>query len=289
MERIEITAKTLDEAIVKGLAALNTTRDKMSMRIIDQGSKGMFGIGVKDAKIVVSLKDGETIAVEAPVKKPGKSERDIPRTPHAEKPEPKKRETVSIKTERAPREESTSQPEIKTRPHSEAFKNTRSEPSAPKTPEALEDAQKRGLEFINQLIGVTGLECTAEGIVDNGSARIILSGADVGTAIGRRGETLDAIQYITNLCINKGRHGDDYVRVNVDTENYRTKREETLSRLALSMASKVVKYRKDMSLEPMNPYERRIIHATLQGHKYVKTVSIGDDPNRRVLVTLKRK
>ncbi|MEE1042370.1 MAG: R3H domain-containing nucleic acid-binding protein, partial [Clostridia bacterium] len=96
------------------------------------------------------------------------------------------------------------------------------------------------------------------------------------------------IQYLVNLYVNKDRHGDDYCRITVDTENYRARREETLKKLANSMANKAVKYRKDMSLEPMNPYERRIIHSALQNHKYVKTKSVGEEPNRRIVVTLKK-
>jgi spoIIIJ-associated protein len=122
---------------------------------------------------------------------------------------------------------------------------------------------------------------------DEESILLKITGKDSGIIIGRRGETLDALQYLTSLAVNKEKEG--YKRVTIDIENYRQKREETLVRLANRLAERVVKYRKNVTLEPMNPYERRIIHSSLQNNKLVETYSVGDEPNRKVVITLKRK
>ena len=121
---------------------------------------------------------------------------------------------------------------------------------------------------------------------DQESVLLKITGRDSGIIIGRRGETLDALQYLTSLVANKGR--EEYKRVTIDIENYRQKREETLVRLADRLAERVVRYRKNVTLEPMNPYERRIIHSTLQNNRFVETYSVGDDPNRKVVITLKQ-
>lgn len=120
---------------------------------------------------------------------------------------------------------------------------------------------------------------------DDNSVSIKIEGADIGIVIGRRGETLDSLQYLTSLVINKSK--EDYKRVVIDIENYRQKREETLIKLANRLADRVMKYKKNITLEPMNPYERRVIHSSLQNHRYVETYSVGDEPNRKVVITLK--
>lgn len=117
------------------------------------------------------------------------------------------------------------------------------------------------------------------------SILIKIEGEDIGIVIGRRGETLDSLQYLTSLVVNKSK--ENYKRVVIDIENYRQKREETLVKLANKLADRVMKYKKNITLEPMNPYERRVIHSSLQNHKYVQTYSIGDEPNRKVIITLK--
>lgn len=120
---------------------------------------------------------------------------------------------------------------------------------------------------------------------DDSSVMVKVEGKDIGIIIGHRGEMLDSLQYLTSLVVNKNK--EDYKRVVVDVENYRQKREETLIKLANRLADKVIKYKKNITLEPMNPYERRIIHSSLQNNKYVQTHSIGDEPNRKVVITLK--
>lgn len=121
---------------------------------------------------------------------------------------------------------------------------------------------------------------------DEDSILLKINGKDIGIVIGRRGETLDALQYLTSLVVNKGK--EEYSRVIIDIENYRQKREDTLVKLANKLADRVTKYRKPVTLEPMNPYERRIIHSTLQGNKFVETYSVGDEPNRKIVIKLKQ-
>ena len=141
--------------------------------------------------------------------------------------------------------------------------------------------------FVDGLLsrmGINGEAFPTEG--EDGQIVLDIRGEDMGAVIGRRGDTLDAIQYLTSLTVNRGK--EEHIRIAIDTEGYRAKREESLQRLARKMAGKVLKYHKNMTLEPMNPYERRIIHSTLQDYKGVTTYSTGTEPNRRVVVALER-
>ena len=143
---------------------------------------------------------------------------------------------------------------------------------------------KAFVDGLLQRMGINGEAFPTEG--EDGQIILDNRGEDMGAVIGRRGDTLDAIQYLTSLTINRGK--EEHIRIAIDTEGYRAKREESLQRLARKMAGKVLKYRKNMTLEPMNPYERRIIHATLQDYKGVTTYSTGTEPNRRVVVAMER-
>ena len=267
--RIEVTAKTVEEAVEKALKEFNTTRENVDVYVVEEGSKGIFGFGAKDAKVRVSFDEEKIENVKISISAEDISEAKKP-TPmkKVEKSAPKKAEKKVEKTE-VPvedEEESVKRPERKSTYSAEAVEMAR--------------------VFVQDVVSKMGTSCTVTAV--DGEAKLIVSGEEVGVVIGRRGDTIDAIQYLVNLHVNKDRHGDDYCRITVDTENYRARREETLKKLANSMANKAVKYRKDMSLEPMNPYERRIIHAALQNHKYVKTKSVGEEPNRRIVVTLKK-
>ncbi|NLV35396.1 MAG: protein jag, partial [Clostridiaceae bacterium] len=144
-----------------------------------------------------------------------------------------------------------------------------------------------GLLFLQNVFEGMDVDVDIEMEEDEESILLKVSGRDSGIIIGRRGETLDALQYLTSLVVNK--RTDEYKRVTVDIENYRQKREETLVRLADRLADRVIRYRRSVTLEPMNPYERRIIHSTLQDNDYVETYSVGEDPNRKVVITLKQK
>jgi spoIIIJ-associated protein len=140
-------------------------------------------------------------------------------------------------------------------------------------------------DFLFDIFDRMSVEAEIEIEEDENNLFLTINGNDIGIVIGRRGETLDALQYLTSLVVNK--QDESYKRVVLDIENYRQKREDTLIKLAKRLADKVKKYRKSITLEPMNPYERRIIHSTLQDNRYVRTYSLGDEPNRKVVITLK--
>ncbi len=140
--------------------------------------------------------------------------------------------------------------------------------------------------FLKPILNAMGLEEEIEMVMDGDTLTVKLSAENIGILIGRRGETMDALQYLLGLVVNKT--SDKFIRVTLDVGNYREKREETLVKLAKRLADKVSKTRKNMTLEPMNPYERRIIHATLQNYKSVETYSIGDEPNRKVVIKYKK-
>ena len=142
------------------------------------------------------------------------------------------------------------------------------------------------VSFLQDVLSKMKVEVEIEKIEDDESILLKITGKDSGIIIGRRGETLDALQYLTNLAVN--RQSDEYKRVTIDIENYRQKREETLVKLADRLAERVVRYRKNVTLEPMNPYERRIIHSTLQNNSLIETHSVGEEPNRKVVITLKQ-
>ncbi len=140
-------------------------------------------------------------------------------------------------------------------------------------------------EFLSRVLELMGIEAKIEITEEESQIMVKLSGQNMGLVIGRRGETLDALQYITNLAVNRNK--SDYKRIIIDTEEYRSKREETLRKLAKRLANKVQRTKKSIVLEPMNPYERRIIHSTLQNHPYVTTYSEGEEPYRKVVIKLK--
>ncbi|NLX63898.1 MAG: protein jag [Clostridiaceae bacterium] len=141
------------------------------------------------------------------------------------------------------------------------------------------------VDFLNPIFEKMGITANLEITREEDTITVRLTGDDIGIVIGRRGETLDALQYLLSLVVN--RRSEEYIRVIMDVADYRKKREETLKRLAKRVADKVAKYRKNVTLEPMNPYERRIIHSTLQNHKYVETQSTGEEPNRKVVIRYK--
>lgn len=148
-----------------------------------------------------------------------------------------------------------------------------------------ESNSEKAREFLLSVFEKMNVEAEIIAQEDEDSILLKIKGDDIGIIIGRRGETLDSLQYLTSLVVNKSK--EDYKRVVIDIENYRQKREETLVKLAYRLADRVVKYKKNITLEPMNPYERRVIHSSLQNHKYVETYSVGEEPNRKIVITLK--
>jgi len=202
---IETAGKTVDEAINAALEQLGADIDDVEVTVLEEGSKGLFGIGSRQARVQVRLRL---------------------------------------------------------------------------------DPAGAGVRFLEEVFEKMDVDVDIEKTEDENSVMYRISGKDSGIVIGRRGETLDALQYLTSLVVNK--HSNRYVRVTMDVENYREKREETLVRLARRLADKVVRFRRSISLEPMNPYERRIIHSALQNNEFVETYSVGEDPNRKVVIALKQ-
>ena len=208
MEYIEVSAKTIDDALTEASIKLGTTSDKLEYEVIDKGSNGFLGIGSRDA--VIKVKKAEA---------------------------------------------------------------------------SVEDEIR---EFLDSEFKAMKLEVTIDIKVDedNRNVDVELNGPEMGVLIGKRGQTLDSIQYLTSLVVNKGR--EKYVRIKMDTEDYRKRRKETLENLAKNIAYKVKRTKHPVSLEPMNPFERRVIHSALQNDRYVTTHSEGEEPYRHVVVTLKK-
>lgn len=307
LKSIEMTGATRDIAIQKALDFLQMDRDDVSVEVLDNGKKGFLGIGATDAKVRVTYETSDEPACEpetAPKaeQKPAGDKKpscpvfhdvapDDPRltTPHLVKPAPKKAEGEAAapaekkadkpRRERVPREPRVPREERPAREPIVPFIDP-----IPMEEDKIPEPAREAVKFINGLL--EKLEINGKAVVlsisEPDHIRIDISGPDMGPVIGRRGDTLDAIQYLTSLVLNK--FSDEHLRLTIDTENYRAKRAESLERLARKMAVKVSKYHKAMTLEPMNPYERRIIHAALQDFHGVTTYSTGTEPGRRVVI-----
>jgi len=201
---VEKTGKTVDEAITLAIEEMNVKREDVDIEILDEGNKGLFGLGSKQAKVKVSAKPKETDRIK---------------------------------------------------------------------------------KFLDSVFEKMDLEVDVIMTENEDEIDIDLQGKNMGIIIGRRGETLDSLQYLTSIVANKGQ--TTYKKILIDTEDYRKKREETLVKLANRIAERVVTMKKSITMEPMNPYERRIIHSTLQNNKYIETYSVGEDPNRKVVIAIK--
>ena len=242
MEFIEVTAKNLSDAITSACQQLSVTSDRLYYEVIDEGSSGFLGLGVKPVVIKASVKEKE-----AEVK-----------------------ETNTVNTAK------------------ETIKETVKEVAKQPENKAVEKVEKAAESFLKDVFQAMSMTVSVQTKYDpsENTLDIDLSGDEMGVLIGKRGQTLDSLQYLVSLVVNKD--SSNYIRVKVDTENYRSRRKETLENLAKNIAYKVKRTKRPVSLEPMNPYERRIIHSALQNDKYVTTHSEGDEPFRRVVVTLKR-
>ena len=290
MEEITVSAKTLDDAITEALIQLGVTSDRLDYDVIEKGSAGFLGIGARQAvirarrkvevveepEIVEEVVAKETIVepVVKTEKKPAKEfkkefKKDHKKDHKKDRKDNKKeykKEVVKEVKEEAP------QAEVK-------------EVELAKVEEATIKACE---EFLQNVLKTMDMEVEITSKVDEeGALSIEMSGKNMGILIGKRGQTLDSLQYLTNRVANKMQDG--YVRVKLDTEDYRRRRKETLENLAKNIAYKVKKTRKSVALEPMNPYERRIIHSALQADRSVTTHSEGEEPYRRVVVTLVRR
>lgn len=307
MNTYEASAKTVEEAIAAGLEALGVSISDVTVDVLDEGSKGLFGLfGSRLAKVRLTVKELEedplaALSEDKPAKKPARKpaekkpveKKPEPKPAAEKKPAPEKKAAPEKKEPKAPK-----QPKPKTEKPAEEKK-----PLPPKAPAKpiekpvvtmlandqveADSAAGKAQVFLKELTHLMGVEVdVAVGNDAEGNVFVQMTGDTLGILIGRRGETLDALQYLTSLKINRGQEG--YTRVTLDTENYRAKREDTLIRLANRMANRAVKTGRKVSLEPMNPYERRIIHSALQANEAVDTHSEGDEPNRHVVITLRK-
>ena len=322
MDMITVTAKTLDEAITKALIDLGTTSDNLDYTVVEKGSSGFLGLFSKNVVIQAKKKRDNDLEMEdlfesikaetqsvKEVKEP-KKEKEVPKKePKEPKKENKKQEPKAAepkkaeqkhkgenkqKQEKAERAEKGEKPEKPVKPEKtekveKAEKPEKPErPAKPEKPVNVEACDRSAKEFLSQVFKAMGIEVQVNTSFNESDRELTIdmSGADMGILIGKRGQTLDSLQYLVSLVVNK--ECDGYLRVKLDTENYRARRKETLETLAKNIAYKVKRTRRNVSLEPMNPYERRIIHAALQNDKYVVTRSEGEDPFRHVVVSLKR-
>ena len=246
---IDVTGKTEDEAVASALAQLGLDRDEVSVEILERAKKGFLGIGASPAKVRVTYEVVED-APAAPAPRPAESK------PAEPKPVEKKPAVEKAVPAAAPQER----------------------------PERSEKKSRQIVAFLTGLLEHMGSEAQVKVYynAEENRYKVILEGEKLGALIGRRGETLDAIQQLTNYSVNRG--SDKRVRIHVDAENYRLKREQSLQNLARKVAAKVVKFKRSVTLEPMNAYERHVIHTALQDVPNVTTYSMGTEPNRRVIV-----
>jgi len=277
MESIEISAKTVDDAILEAAIQLGTTRDKVAYEVICQGSAGFLGIGSKKAVIKAHVKTEEE--AEASLKAEKEVEKILEKVHDKKAKAPEAKPVVKEKPVKAEKAEKPAKAE-KEKPEKAAKPEKAKQPEKTANPEDVKEFLNKVFAAMEMTVNVTVTENPAEHEMN-----IELEGDDMGVLIGKRGQTLDSLQYLTSLVVNKG--SEEYIRVKVDTENYRQRRKETLENLAKNISHKVKRTRKPVSLEPMNPYERRVIHSALQNDKFVCTHSEGEEPYRRVVVTLK--
>ena len=357
MKNYEATGKTYEEALENGLAALGATISDVDITLLEEGSKGLFGLfGSRPYKVRLTLKTveddpladlfrkeepkkapkQEKKAEPKPAKKPEAPKAEEKKEDKAERPAPVQRkakpakveapaeEIVEAAEEAAEKTESTEGETVVKKSRSRSRNRNRrrggkkNHTEAAETTEVAEEAPARELPpkevkpivkpvvnmipddqvdpesaagkakaFLAELTAMMGVNVEiAVGNDEEGNVFVQMTGDTLGILIGRRGETLDAIQYLTSLKVNRGQEG--YTRVTIDTENYRAKREDTLIRLANRMANRAVKTGRKVSMEPMNPYERRIIHSALQANQAVDTHSEGEEPNRHVVITIRK-
>ncbi|MDE7036548.1 MAG: Jag N-terminal domain-containing protein [Lachnospiraceae bacterium] len=311
MEYITVSAKTLDDAITEALIQLGVTSDQLDYQVIEKGSAGFLGIGMKQA--VIKARRKEVVVEQEPeieipkvdvsvVKEPAKKEcREVK---EEKKEEPKKEAKETFRKESSRKENKKDGRKDKKKSFAKdkkeakepAVTEAKEKPAAPSKERKevelakVEDQTIEACEkFIYDVLKAMDMKDVkvSSSIDDEGALSIDMEGSSMGILIGKRGQTLDSLQYLTNRVANKMQEG--YVRVKLDTEDYRRRRKDTLENLAKNIASKVKRNRRTVSLEPMNPYERRIIHSALQSDSAVSTHSEGEEPYRRVVVTLVRR
>lgn len=305
---ITATGKTIDLAITAGLEQLRMDRDSVSVEVLENPRTGFLGIGAQPAKVKLTYEAPD----EAPKPALSSASRSKPKKPAQEapsnapkviapaapaatpapamaQPKPQSQREAKPRNERKPQQPKPQPPKA---PKASAERREQPAPKTPAEPKVYAAAEAGSTEekielFVKGLLTHMGSEATPHAMKNTDDTYLVdLVGDNLGILIGRRGETLDAIQHLTNYAVNRGQ--TKRVRINVDAENYRLKREESLQRLAVKVAGKVTRYRRNITLEPMNAYERHVIHAALQDHPDVTTFSTGTEPNRRIVVAYSR-
>ena len=274
MEYSEKWGSDIDEAVELALKDLKLTREEVEITVLEQPSRGFFGVGKKLAKVRVERIKPAVEEKPEPVKKPEP----------AKKAETVKKAEPAAKPERKPRNKKSSD-----------NRNKKNKAKAKTVNIALDDVdidslqtveEHEALTFLKDITEKMGLSLDFSAKVGEDLVYLEMSGQDSRTVIGKRGQTLDAIQYLTSLVVNKD--SEKYIKVVVDAENYRAKRQRTLEQLANRLAAKVIKTNNQVRMETMNPYERKVIHATLQKNPDITTRSEGEEPYRRVVIELKK-
>lgn len=266
MDYIQVSAKTVEDAVLEAAMKLATTREHLEYEVLEKGSAGFLGFGAKPAVIKARALTEEEI--EDNEKKP----EPVKEVKKEIKPEVKKENKKVVKKAEPVKTETVEKTVV--------VEETVKKAVVPGKEISAEDFLKDVFKAMDMVVDIKVTENKEEKTMD-----IELSGEEMGVLIGKRGQTLDSLQYLVSLVVNK--YSEEYIRVKIDTENYRERRKETLENLARNIAYKVKRTRKTVSLEPMNPYERRVIHSALQNDRYVTTHSEGEEPYRRVVVTLK--
>ena len=304
MKQYEFSARTVEEAVEQGLQELGVSIGDVEVQVVEEGSKGLFGLfGSRPVKVRLTVKDAEEdpLADLLEDKKPEKKAEKKPEARAEKKAEPKQEPKAEKKAEKKPapeKKKAEKKPEPKQEKDEAPVQEKAAKPEIrpmekpevtmiPAEELAADSPAGIAHEFLAELTKLMGVDVTIDmGTDAEGNVFGYINGDTLGILIGRRGETLDAVQYLTSLKVNRGREG--YTRVTLDTENYRAKREDTLIRLANRMANRALRTGRKVSLEPMNPYERRIIHYALQQTEGVDTHSEGEEPNRHVVITHKK-
>ena len=262
----EFSAKTVDDALTQASVELGVTSDELEYEVVEKGSSGILGFGSKDAVIRAAKKSEGGLAAAS-------SDENV---------------SVSKSSDNASDAASASVSTASTSASQSGGSDDMDRGRYVRTPASDQGQADTAKSFLTDMFKAMNLEVNIESGFDTaeGQVNIDLSGPEMGVIIGKRGQTLDAVQYLTNLAVNK--KSTEYTKVKVDTEDYRRRRKETLENLARNVAYKVKRNHKAVSLEAMNPYERRVIHYALQNDRYVTTYSEGDEPYRHVVVTPKR-
>ena len=287
MEYIRVSAKTVADAVIEASIQLETSSDNIEYEVLEKESAGFLGFGKKPAIIRARKKETAQVDLEEEIKKPEPAVTVKPAAEPRDSFKPREKQPVSAKAAKPVRTERPEKTERAERTDRPVKETSAAVPAREKAPVDKEEVIRRAEEFLGKTLKAMGMEVNIKCSFDEeDSLNIELDGGDMGILIGKRGQTLDSLQYLANRVANK--HQEGYVRVKLDTENYRARREETLRHLAKNIAHKVKRNRRPVALEPMNPYERRIIHSALQSDPYVMTHSEGEEPFRKVVITLKK-